>query len=71
MEIKRLLAGNFPNWQQYFYAEYREYSIEILLEALKAILFNTYIQFNGRLFRQVLGIPMGGNASQSNADLHL
>ena len=35
MEIKRLLAGNFPNWQQYFYAEYREYSIQKITWSLK------------------------------------
>ena len=41
------------------------------LEALELILFNTYIQFNGSIFKQILGIPMGGNASPFIADLYL
>ena len=51
------------------YPGYREYTIDKLLEALKIILFNTYIQFNGTVFKQILGIPMGGNASPFIADL--
>ena len=53
------------------YAGYREYTIDQLLEALEIILFNTYIQFNGCIFKQILGIPMGGNASPFIADLYL
>ena len=53
------------------YAGYREYTIDKLLEALETILFNTYIQFNGSIFKQILGIPMGGNASPFIADLYL
>ena len=53
------------------YPGYREYTIDKLLEALEIILFNTYIQFNGTVFKQVLGIPMGGNASPFIADLYL
>ena len=44
------------------YPVYRECTIDKLLEALEIILFNTYIQFNGTVFKQILGIPMGGNA---------
>ena len=43
----------------------------IKLETLELILFNTYIQFNGSIFKQILGIPMGGNASPFIADLNL
>ena len=53
------------------YAGYREYTIDELLEALEIILFNIYIQFNGCIFKQILGIPMGGNASPFIADLYL
>ena len=53
------------------YAGYREYKIDKLLEALELILFNTYIQFNGSISKQILGIPMGGNASPFIADLYL
>ena len=55
------------------YAGYREYTIDELLKTLEIILFNTYIQFNWCIFKQRLGIPMGGNASPFNliADLYL
>ena len=53
------------------YPGYREYTIDELLEALEIILFDTYIQFNGTVFKQILGIPMGGNASPFIADLYL
>ena len=45
------------------YAGYRLYTINELLEALEMILFITYIQCNGSISKQILGIPMGGNAS--------
>ena len=50
---------------------YWQYTIDNLLEALDIIIFNTYIQFNGIVFKQILGIPMGGNASPFIADLYL
>ena len=53
------------------YPGYREYTIDKLLEALEIILFNTHIQFNGNVFKQILGIPMGGNASPFIANLYL
>ena len=53
------------------YPSYREYTIDKLLKALEIILLNTYIQFNGTVFKQILGIPMGGNASPFIADLYL
>ena len=36
------------------YAGYREYTIDKVLEALELILFNTYIQLNGSIFKQYL-----------------
>ena len=53
------------------YAGYREYTLDKLLEALELILFNTYIQFNESIFKQILGIPRSGNASPFIADLYL
>ena len=63
---KRAFWSNGSN-----YAGYREYTIDKLLEALELILFNTYIQFNGSIFKQILGIHMGGNASPLNPALYL
>ena len=63
---KRAFWSNGSN-----YAGCREYTIDKLLEAFKLILFNTYIQFNGRIFKQILGILTGGNASSYNAHLYL
>ena len=63
---KRAFWSNGSN-----YAGYRDYTINKLLEALELISFNTYIQFNGSIFKQILGIPMGGNASPFIAELYL
>ena len=63
---KRAFWSNGSN-----YAGYRDYTIDKLLEALELILFNTYIKFNGSIFKQILGIPMGGSASPFIADLYL
>jgi hypothetical protein len=46
-----------------FYSGYKRYTVDKLLDALHFILNETYVQFGGFLFRQKLGIPMGGNAS--------
>lgn len=50
---------------------YKEYTRDDLLDALHYILFNTYVQFAGNIFKQTQGIPMGGNASPFIADLCL
>ena len=63
---KRAFWSNGSN-----HARYREYTIDTLLEALDLLLFNTYIQFNGSIFKQILGIPMGGNASPCIANVYL
>ena len=63
---KRAFWSNGSN-----YAGYREYTIDKLLEALELILFNSYIQFNGSIFKQILWIPMGSNASPFIADFYL
>ena len=63
---KRAFCSNGSN-----YAGYREYTLDKLLEALELILFNTYIRSNGRIFKEIRGIPMGGNASPFIADLYL
>ena len=62
---KRAFWSNGSN-----YAGYREYKVDKLLEALELILFNTYIQFNGSIFKQILVIPIGGNASPFITDLY-
>ena len=53
------------------YSGYKIYTIDKLLDALKYILYNTHVQFAGNLFKQIQGIPMGGNASPFIADLCL
>ena len=50
---------------------YTVYTIDRLLDALKFVLFNTYVKFGDTIFKQILGIPMGGNASPFIADLYL
>ena len=54
------------------YNGYSEYTSDKSLEALQMILNNTDMQFNRNEFlKQILGIPMGGNASHFILDLHL
>ena len=52
-------------------AGYKEYTIGKLLDALKFVLYNTYVKFGDIIFKQIQGIPMGGNASPFIADLYL
>ena len=47
------------------------YTVDKLLEALKFVIFETYIKFDKYVFKQIKGIPMGGNASPLIADLYL
>ena len=53
------------------YSGYKEYTVDKLLDALKFVLYNTYVQFGDEIFLQIKGIPMGGNASPFIADLYL
>lgn len=47
-------------------------SMKMKLKALlKFLLFNSYVKFGQHIFKQILGIPMGGNASPLIADLFL
>ena len=57
-------SGTYP-------ANYKIYTVDMLIDALEFVLYNTYVQFGGNLFKQILGIPMGGNASPFIADLYL
>ena len=44
----------------------------MIFELLEFVLYNTYIRFGGDLYKQIVGIPMGGgNASPFIADLFL
>ena len=47
------------------------YDREKLKIALEYLLFNSYVRFGPFVFKQVKGIPMGGNASPLIADLFL
>ena len=42
----------------------RCYRLDMIFDLLEFVLYNTYIRFNGNLYKQIVGIPMeGGNAS--------
>ena len=43
----------------------------MIFELLEFVLYNTYIRFGGDLYKQIMGIPMRGNASPFIADLFL
>ena len=52
-------------------ANYKEYTLDQIVTALQFILDNCYVQFAGRIYKQIVGIPMGGNACPFIADLYL
>lgn len=51
--------------------QYRKYSVDQVIDAIKFILNNAYVQFAGDIFQQIIGIIMGGNACPEIADLYL
>ena len=51
------------------YDSHTNFSREDLKEAVKIIIYNTYVVFGGIVFIQTKGIPMGGNSSSPIADL--
>ena len=50
---------------------YTEYTLNQIVTALQFILDTCYVQFAGRIYKQIVGIPMGGNACPFIADLYL
>ena len=50
---------------------YKVFTLDKVIASLHWILFNTYVRFGEKLFRQEKGIPMGGNCSPLIADLYL
>ena len=49
----------------------KAFKIQELQEMVQFVLDNTFVQFSGLNFKQISGIPMGGNASPLLADLTL
>ena len=47
------------------------YTADIICEMTEFLIDNIFVQFGGRLFRQVIGIPMGINCAPLLADLFL
>ena len=50
---------------------YNLWSCQKVSEALTFLLKNIYIRFGSKLYRQILGIPMGTNCARLVADLFL
>ena len=50
---------------------YNLWSCQKVCEALTFLLDNTYIRFGSKLYRQIVGIPMGTNCAILVADLFL
>ena len=50
---------------------YKLWSCQIVCEALIYLLDNIYIRFGTKLYRQIVGIPMGTNCAPLVADLFL
>ena len=50
---------------------YHAWSCQNVCEALTFLLYNIFIRFGTKLYRQVVGIPMGTNCAPLVADLFL
>ena len=53
------------------YKGYHCFSLEMLKSAIKFVISEVFVVFGGLAFKQVRGIPMGGNCSPMLADLFL
>ena len=53
------------------YWEYHRWSCQNVCDALSFLLDNIYIRFGTKLYRQIVGIPMGTNCAPLVADLFL
>ena len=47
------------------------YTADNICKMIEYLIDNIFVQFGGRLFRQVIGIPMGTNSAPLLADLFL
>ena len=47
------------------------YTVDGLMEDIKVLLDNIYIQHAGKIYRQIIGIPIGSDCSQDLANLFL
>ena len=63
-----LKAGFFSNKK---YDSYRCWSCAELCEAFTFLMENIYVQFDGMVYQQIVGIPMGTNCDPLIADLFL
>ena len=63
-----LKAGFFSNKK---YDSYRCWSCAELCEAFTFLMENIYVQFDGMVYQQIVGIPMGTNCAPLIADLFL
>ena len=58
-------------WARRFYLLYLFWSCQKVCEALTFLLDSIYVRFGTKLYRQILGIPMGTNYAPLVADLFL
>jgi len=71
---KQLIAIGYKN---VYYSNVKSYNNTVYLDKwdcknlVEFLLNNTYIQFAGKLFKQVIGVPMGANSSPALADCTL
>ena len=66
VSTEALKAGFFSNKK---YDSYRCWSCAELCEAFTFLMENIYVQFDGMVYQQIVGIPMGTNCAPLIADL--
>ena len=48
-----------------------QFSKDSLLECIDFLIDNSFVKYNGSIYRQIIGIPMGTNAAQQVANVYL
>lgn len=59
------------NWTKYANNSQTKYDLDKILKAIKFLLDNCHFKFGNKLFRQVIGIPMGSDPAPYFANLFL
>ena len=59
------------HWSKYVNKSHSNYDLDKILRAVKYLLDNCHFQFGNKLFRQIVGIPMGSDPAPYFANLFL
>ena len=66
-----MIRKRFITSADHYYRGYYFWSCQNVCDALSFLLDNIYIRFGTKLYRQIVGIPMGTNCAPLVSDLFL